>query len=209
MNPIMKYGAIALAFLIILVLGASVTNSKRYYVKKRPLGIEIWKGEFSPMGKEQIAKISGVTLPEKSKAIYSRNDVFPMIFEYHLNHADALLENSESPDYDTIKVLIKKAQNYAVTPALADQANRRLTAIDLNHLFYKASITAEKGTIAGFNEGLDFLARAKKLSLDESQLAMVDHKIAEMKDARARIEVETSVKEIMTAPPVKEEAATH
>ncbi len=93
---------------------------------------------------------------------------------------------------------------------LAKQATLRLAAIELHHLFYKASVTAEKGTVEAFDKGLGFLAQAKKLSLDEGQQAMVDHKIAEMKDARARIEVEKTVKEIMTAPPVEEGAAvTH
>ena len=209
MSPMIKYGTIGLAFLILLVLGASVTNSKRYYVIKRPLDVEIWKGEFSPMGKEQIAKISGVALPEESKAVYSRNDVYPLVFQYHLNHADALLESSASPDYDAIKVLINRAQNYAVTPILADQANRRLTAIDLHHLIYKAGIDAEKATIEGYEKALGYLNKAKKLKLDKSQLAMVDHKITEMKDALARIEVEKSVKEIMTAPSATEMTEKH
>ncbi len=160
-------------FLFILVIGASVSNTSRYYIKNMPMGIEIWQGKFAPLGKKMIIALPDITAPESEKTVFGRNEVYPLIFNHYLNKADAILARPGIPDYESIKAHLIRAQNYAVTNELADAASRRLVAIDFNNLLYRVNIASSRQSVEELEKALDYLAEASRLKLSSNQLNQV------------------------------------
>ncbi len=173
MDKTLLIAAGCILFLLILVIGASVSNTSRYYIKKKPMGIEIWQGKFAPLGERQLIDLPDITAPEIEKAVFNRNDVYPLIFSHYLNKADALLTHPGIPDYESIKTHLIQAQNYAVTNELADAVSKRLVAIDFNNLLYRVNIASSQQSVEELEKALDYLAEASRLKLDTHQLNQV------------------------------------
>ncbi len=188
MDKTLLIAAAAILFLTLLVIGASVTNTDRYYIKTRPMGIEIWRGKFAPLGEKKVMALPDMTAPEKGKTVYSRNDVYPLIFTHYLKKADALLARPGMPDYESIRAYLIRAQNYAVTNELADAASRRLVAIDFNNLLYRAAIAGNQNTVEDQEKALDYLARASRLKLDDNQIDQVTRQREICKEKLTRLQ---------------------
>ena len=118
-----------LAFLVLFLLGTSMCNSQKFYIKPVKNGIEIWQGRFAPKGEKQLISLAGVKTPEKLKKIYSDLDVYPIIFTYFLNKADAILDAPGIPDFEGMKYYINQAEPYAMTKELRDAADLRLNSM--------------------------------------------------------------------------------
>lgn len=182
-------------FLFLLIIGASASNSSRYYIKKMPMGIEIHRGKFAPLGQKKVIALPDIKAPEEQKAVYSRDEAYPLIFNHYLNKADALLAAPGMPDYENIKSYLTKAQSFAVTNELAQAASRRLTAIDLNNLRYRAGVAQEKDTIPELDKALDYLSQTGRLDLEPEQVERINlqrdairERLRELKEVEAAVE---------------------
>ncbi len=132
-----------LALLVLILIGTSLCNSQKFYIKPAKNGIEIWQGRFAPKGEKQLISLAGVKTPEKAQKVYSHMDVYPIIFSYFLNKADAFLDAPGIPDFEGMKYYINLAQPYAITQELRDAAD-----LPEQHgqtlLIFKADIAASK-----------------------------------------------------------------
>ena len=193
-------------FLFILVIGASAANHSRYYVKKLPVGIEIQQGKFAPLGEKKIIALPDISAPEEEKTVYERNDVYPLIFKHYLNKADALLAAPGIPDYENIKAHLAQAQNFAVTNDLAQAAARRVTAIDLHNLLYRAGVAQDQDTVAALENALDYLAEAGRLEIESEQTEQINRQ----QDAiRERLRELKEIEAALEAMPKEAEPVTH
>jgi hypothetical protein len=177
MDISIKIAAGCLAFLVLILLGTSFCNSQKFYIKPIKNGIEIWQGRFAPKGEKQLISLAGVKAPEKVKKVYSELDVYPLIFSYYLNKADAILEAPGIPDFEGMKYYINQAEPYAMTRELRDAADLRLNSMEKALLIYKAEIAASKGTISDLEAARDFLYKAKAMNSDKVQSEALDNKI--------------------------------
>jgi hypothetical protein len=177
MDISIKIAAGCLAFLVLILLGTSFCNSQKFYIKPIKNGIEIWQGRFAPKGEKQLISLAGVKAPEKVKKVYSELDVYPLIFSYYLNKADAILEAPGIPDFEGMKYYINQAEPYAMTRELRDAADLRLNSMEKALLIYKADIAASKGTISDLEAARDFLYKAKAMNSDKVQSEALDNKI--------------------------------
>jgi len=143
-----KIAAGCLAFLILILIGASLCNTQKFYIKTVKNSIEIWQGRFSPKGEKKLVSLAGIKMPAKVQKVYSKKDVYPFIFSYFLDKADALLYAPGIPDFAGIKCYIDLAQPYATTQELRDAATLRLNSIAQTLLMYKADIATSRGNIA-------------------------------------------------------------
>jgi colicin import membrane protein len=184
-----KLVAAGLAFLILLVIGASASNSFKYYLKENQGALEVWKGKFAPLGEKLIVSLPGVSKPEDAKNFYKSDDVFPMIFEQYINKADALLDVSGIPDFEGIKGTLKTALAYGSTDDLREQAYQRLDNIDRLVLVYKADVAASKGTVEDMEAAIEFLNDAKKLTTEKNQETLIVQKISSNKTALADLKI--------------------
>jgi hypothetical protein len=137
-----------LALLVLLLIGTSLCNSQKFYIKKANNGIEIWQGRFSPKGEKQLISLAGIKAPETVQKVYSKNDVYPIIFSYFLNKADAFLAAPGIPDFEGMKYYINLAKPYAVTQELRDAVALRLNGMTQTLQSYKDNIAASKAPAA-------------------------------------------------------------
>ena len=173
-----KLIAAGVAFLMLLVIGASISNSTKYYLAENQGALEIWKGKFAPLGKKLIVALPGVAAPETIAAVYSADEVYPLAFDYYIDKEDALLDVSGIPDFDSIKSTLQTALEYGSTSELKQKAYTRLDTIDRIILTYKADVAASRGTIEGLAVAIGFLEDAIRLTSDPALKEMLEQKIA-------------------------------
>jgi colicin import membrane protein len=210
----MKYGVAAFVLLIALIVGSSMINQGKYYIQSTDGALKIFQGSFAPMGEKLLISLPGVQAPEKAKDVYSRTDVYPIIFNYYVEKADTLLKVPGLPDFEGIKKYINKARPYAITPESKDVVFKRLSNIDLLILLYKADVAASKSNLSDLKEAKAFLYEASRLDIDDMQLGLVhkkmeaaDKQIAALKAKQAATKTPAPVH--APAPPAKTEAPTH
>ncbi|MBW2604833.1 MAG: hypothetical protein JRE28_11045 [Deltaproteobacteria bacterium] len=207
MEKAMKYMAAAVAVLILLVIGSSMINQGKYYIRSTDGALEIFQGRFAPMGEKLLISLPGVPAPEKARDIYSKTDVFPLIFKYYVEKADTLLNVPGLPDFEGIKKYVNKAVPYAVTPASKNVVSSRLNNIDLMILLYKADVAAGKSTLADLEEAKGFLAKAERLDVDDMKLDLIHQKIDAVDNDIAALKAK--IKAAKTPAPAPPAAAPH
>lgn len=156
-----KLLAAGIGFVILLVLMTSYTNSTKYYIEPKDNAIEIWKGRFSPKDIKFYMVLHGTQLIGESKAVYSREEVYPMIFDYYLGKADTLLEVPGLPDFEGIKAYLHDARKYAIGEEKHKSVAIRLSNIDRMILLYKADVAINQGTVESLKSALKHLKSAK------------------------------------------------
>ncbi|MEJ2656099.1 MAG: hypothetical protein P8012_02755 [Desulfobacterales bacterium] len=177
MDKAIKYMVAVVAILIALVVGSSMINQGKYYIHSTDGALEIFQGRFAPMGEKLLISLPGVQPPAKTKDVYSKTDVFPLIFNFYVDKADNLLKVPGLPDFQGIKTYINKAMPYALTPDSKDIVYSRLNNIDMIILLYKADVAASKATLADLKEAKAFLAEASRLDIDNMQLNLIHQKM--------------------------------
>ncbi|HUV50637.1 MAG TPA: hypothetical protein VMW78_06430 [Anaerolineae bacterium] len=177
MQKLIKYLAAFLVIPAALVIYSSFLNMNNYYIKATGGAVEIWKGKFAPMSQELFIILPGAQAPQSIKDVYSKEEVFPLIFNYYINKADAILDIPEMPDFDGIKFYLNKAISFGLTDDLRKKAYTRLNSIDMMILQYKADVAASKETINGFKTALEYLNKAALLDLNADQSKLINQKI--------------------------------
>ncbi len=202
----MKYLAAAVVILIALVVGSSMINSGKYYIKSTKGALEVLQGRFAPMGEELLISLPGVQQPEITKDIYSKTDVYPIIFNYYVEKADTLLNVPGLPDFEGIRKYLKKAMLYKTTPDSAEAVYSRLNNIDLMILLYKADVAASKPTLSDLEAAKGFLSEAARLDLDGPQVDLIHEKMDAVDKKIASLKAEQKgAKSPAPAPPAKTE----
>ena len=197
----MKYLAAALAVLIVLVIGSSMINQGKYYIHSTDGALEIFQGSFAPMGEKLLISLPGVQQPVKAKDIYSKTDVYPLIFNYYVEKADTLLKVPSIPDFEGIKKYLNNAMVYKTTPDSAEAVYSRLNNIDLMILLYKADVAASKPTLSDLKEAKGFLSEAGRLDLNGAKLDLIHEKIDDVDKKIASLKAkQKGVKSPATAP---------
>lgn len=183
MNKSMIYAGAFIAFIFAVLIFASASNVNNYYLKTTEKGVEIWQGKFAPLGQKMVLSMPGVKAPETLKSSYSKDEVYPLAFQYYVNSAKRLLEFPGIPDFKKIKAEFGKAFDYATMQGEKELINDHLTTIDLMILTYKAEVFADSGTIDGFQKALDYLGEATNLELNANQIRLVEQKMNQYRDA--------------------------
>ena len=183
-----KYLIAAFVVLVALIIHTSMQNMNNYYLRAAHGALEIWQGKFSPMGKELLISLPGAQPPDPIKDVYSRTDVFPLIFDYYVEKADMLLEVSGMPDFKGVKKYLNRALSYATSDTPIKAAYDRLNNIELMILLYKADVAASKATISNLKDAKVYLTQASKLDVDKPQAEMIKQKIDAIDDMIADLQ---------------------
>lgn len=198
---------IIIAALISITLMASRSNTDNYFIEYKQGAVEVWKGRFSPLGKEPFIMMPGAQPPNPIKEVYTREEVFPLIAKYFIDKADAVMDVPGLPDFEGMRTYLNKSLSFAITEDLKKDAHIRLNKIDRMVLLYKADIALSKGTISELKTALEYLKRATLLGPDEIESELITRKIASI---IARITAPETVSEITPAEqdaPAKEESS--
>nr|CBX27345.1 hypothetical protein N47_H21670 [uncultured Desulfobacterium sp.] len=166
-----------LAVLISITLMASRSNTDNYFIEYKQGAVEVWKGRFSPLGKEPFIIMPGAQPPNPMKEVYTREEVFPLIAKYYIDKADAVMDVPGLPDFEGMRTYLNKSLSFAITEDLKREAHVRLNKIDRMVLLYKADIALNKGTISELKTALEYLKRANLLGPDEIESELIIRKI--------------------------------
>jgi len=177
MGTAVKVAAAGFALVLLMIIGTSFVNSGKYYLKTQDGVLEIWKGNFAPIGEDLYLSLPGVTAPEPLKDLYTKKEVLPLASQFYMDRADALLASGDVPDFESIQAELQKAGQYAETEDLKSQVTSRLTAIELMTLLYRAEVAASKGTLEDLEEAAAHLEKAARLELDDAQAALVQRRL--------------------------------
>jgi hypothetical protein len=164
--------------LIALIVITSYQNMQKYFVVAQHGAVEIWKGKFSPMGRKLVVIMPGVLPPAEKKDVYTREDVFPLIFQYYINKADTLMEVPGAPDFIDIKTYLNRARDYALNEEMQSTVKAHLDDIDRTVLLYKADVAAARGTAEDLESAREYLNQAAALSPDEAESNLIQQKMA-------------------------------
>jgi hypothetical protein len=177
MNRMLIYGGGILALFVFLILAASLQNMGKYEIVENNGAVEVWKGRFSPIGTDLVISMKGVEPPSQKKEIYTREDIYPIVFQYYLDKSDAMIAATGSPGFEEIKASLQQASAYALTAADRSQLDRRIKTIDRTVLIYKADVVAAKGTPEGLQSARVYLNKAATLKPDEIEANLIQHKL--------------------------------
>lgn len=155
-----KAGLGALAVLILIIIGTSLSNRGMFYLKDVDGGIQVWRGKFAPIGKETVLHLEGMEMPSPVQDAYSKEEVYPMAFRYFQGKADGLLNDPGGPDFSKIKGYLHQAASYAPTGALRNGVQARLKGIDFVVLLHRADIALTKGTLPDLRAARGYLDKA-------------------------------------------------
>ncbi len=184
-HPI-KAGVLLLSIVTVLLIGliiyTSHLNTQKYYLKSYAGALEVWQGTFSPAGKKRVVSMPGVAPPESIKPTYTRQDVYPIIFNYYLEKSDALIHAPGIFDFTDIKFYLNRALLYASTAEHRQAIQIRLNRIDRVILYYKADVAASKGSIASLEAAVGFLDQATALGPDEIESELIEKKKQAIQD---------------------------
>jgi len=204
MGKTAKYiSIIVLAILILITILTSRSNKDNYFIIYKDGAVEVWKGRFSPLGKELFITMPGAQPPNPIKETYSREEVFPFIAKYYIDKADAVLDVPGLPDFEGMRTYLNKSLTFAITTDLQEEARNRLNKIDRMVLLYKADIAVSKDTIPELKTALEYLNRANALGPDEIESGLIQQKIDSIRARMAVIETMQQAEAPIQDKPVK------
>ncbi|MDX9786637.1 MAG: hypothetical protein RBT11_07670 [Desulfobacterales bacterium] len=207
LNPMIKkaiFAGMALAAVFILLILASYQNTTEYYLIAKDGALEVWQGKWAPMGKDRIAILPGMEIPEHAKSVYSRAEVGPLIVENHLNRANRLMTAPGTPDIEQIRNLLAQALPFAATDETRQNITLHLNRIDLTALLFKADIAAGDGTPEGLETAAGYLKEAADLATADAEKQLIQLKLEDI-DAKLK-PAQTVAKEPVRTPPTEESA---
>jgi chemotaxis protein histidine kinase CheA len=177
-----------IAFLFLLIIGASLANTGKYYLKPTDSGIEIWQGKFAPIGTRHALSLPGVAAPATIAPVYEKSEVMPLAVDHFLARADAILAAPGIPDFQGVKQALETAMGYATHRSEKETIQTRLDGIDRAILIYKAQVGEARRSLAGYDEAIDNYRQALHLTEDEAGIQAIESRIAAVEAARVDLE---------------------
>ena len=179
----LKYviGAIgALAFVIALLVLASLSNSNKFYFKQNEQMVEVWQGRFDPMGERLVASFSDPKILEAAseQETYTRKQAFGILYDYFVKRADELLKEGEAPDFKTVKSYLTHASNYVQSESERGAIRMRLNSIEFFVLLGNTNLALSKTPLPDFQAAWGYLAKAVPVASTALQKDILMKKLA-------------------------------
>lgn len=182
-----KYAIGAFAFVIAILLLASMSNSNKFYFKQNDQMVELWQGRFAPMGERVVASFSDPKIMEivSKQETYTKKQAFGILSDYFVNRADEILKAGETPDLKTAKSYLTHASNYARSDSEQEAIRMRLNSIRFLVLLGKADLALNKGTESEFEAAKGYLAQAIPVASTDLQKDVLMKRLAAVEYALA------------------------
>ena len=191
LNPMakaIKFGLCGLAMLLVIIVGASMSNRAKFHLKNADGAVQVQRGKFAPSGTELVMSLDGMEMPSPIRDVYSEEEVYAVVSNYFQKKADAALNEPGGPDFAKIKRYLHQATLYAPTKELRDLPQLRLKGMNFLVLLHNADVALTRGTLPDLQAAKAYLGKAgtyasmdyQRKLLGERQ-AVVDRIIAALK----------------------------
>jgi hypothetical protein len=174
MDKFVKYAVAGFALIVLLIVVYSFANTSNFYIKPTKEGIQVLQGKFAPLGEGVLVNLPGLKPPAETKPVYTKTDVYPLIFNYYIGKADSLLEGGHFPNFDEIDAYAAKAVKYSLTKKQREAAYLRIDSLKGLIFQYRANVAIANGDLKAAKS---HLSQAKFLATDEHQRAGIEQKI--------------------------------
>jgi len=179
-NPIMS-NSLKLVFAGVLVLFfmmymASSSNYKKFYLLDGKSGVELWQGDFSPMGKSHVVTLRGMELPEDILPEYTKSEVYPLVCAFFLDRANEILSQDSIPNLDQVKESLEQAYEYADEKA-RKEIEKRLNGIDFMMFVLRADLAIQKGSSEDLKKAKEYIKEAQGLAEKNYQTDMIKKRL--------------------------------
>jgi hypothetical protein len=183
-----KFGLCGVAMLLMIIVGASMSNRAKFHLKNADGAVQVERGKFAPSGTELVMSLNGMEMPSPVRDVYSEQEVYSVVSNYFQKQADAALNEPGGPDFAKIKRYLHQAALYAPTKESRDLAQLRLKGMNFLVLLHNADVSLTRGTLPDLQAAKAYLGKAGTYaSMDyQSKLlgerqAVVDRMIAALK----------------------------
>jgi len=95
--------------LLLLIFVASLFHADNYYVRQADGAVEIWKGTFTPAGKERLLILHGADWDRPEQDVYDKKTVYTFAAGAYAAKAMALAGESGLPDYERIDIYLERS----------------------------------------------------------------------------------------------------
>ncbi|MBW2566406.1 MAG: hypothetical protein JRE24_05900 [Deltaproteobacteria bacterium] len=162
-NPMakaIKFGLCGLAMLLVIIVGASMSNRAKFHLKNADGAVQLQRGKFAPSGTELVMSLDGMEMPSPIRDVYSEEEVYAVVSDYFQKKADAALNEPGGPDFAKIKRYLHQATLYAPTKELRDLAQLRLKSMNFLVLLLNADVALTRGTLPDLQAAKSYLGKA-------------------------------------------------
>lgn len=170
----------ALAFVIAILVLASLSNSNKFYFKQNDQMVEVWQGWFDPMGERLVASFSDPMIleavPEQDS--YTKKQAFGILYDYFVKRADELLNEGEAPDFKTVRSYLTHASNYVRSGSEREAIRMRLNSIEFLVLLGNTDFALRKTPLPDFQAAWGHLAKAVPVASTDLQKDILTKKLA-------------------------------
>jgi hypothetical protein len=183
----LKLGLLGLAVLMTIVIAASLCNRRSFFLKDVGGTVEVWQGKFAPKGSELILSVKDMKMPNPLREIYSKAEVYQLVFNHFRDKADTLLYNPAGPDFSQINECLREAASYAPTQAERMKAQRRLDSIAFLVLLHKVDVALIKGELSDLEGARVILEQGTKYATDDYEHDLIARRKAVLEMAISRL----------------------
>jgi transposase-like protein len=198
MDKTFKYAIGALAFVIAILLLASLSNSNQFQFKQNNQMVELWQGRFAPMGSHRVASFSDPTIltgVDQQKS-YSKKNAYAILSDYFIKRADDILKTGETPDLKTAKSYLAQASKYAVSDARRKEVQTRMNRMNFLVLLGKGELARSKGTVPDFETAKEYLTQAIPYASTDLEKDMITKSLAAIEYAIAKNKISKGEKQL-------------
>jgi len=183
----MIIGLSGLAMLITLVIGASFSNSDKFYVKEAHGAVQVWQGKFAPVGSELVTSLDGMKMPNPVHDVYSKEEAYGMVYNHFLGKADALLNEPGWPDFRKVNAYLHQAAAYAPTPESRSKVQTRMNGLSFLVLLHRTDVVLARGTMADLQAAEEHLKKASTYASADYQQELVERRRVAVERALAAL----------------------
>jgi hypothetical protein len=107
-------------FLVIILVGASISNTGNFYLSNSDEGLMVYQGKFAPKGKFHLMTLPEIYAPAEIKnESYAKKEVYSLIYSFYMDKVKELAKIKGTPDIEEIEKNLEKALSFA--PSLSDK----------------------------------------------------------------------------------------
>ena len=162
--------------LFIMLYMSSSSNFSKYYLVEGKSGVEVWQGNFSPMGKSYLLTLMGMELPETAQSSYSQSEMYPLICNFYLDQANEVLSEDNIPNLVQVKEYLEMAHHYA-TEDVQQKIQKRLNGIDFMMFVLRADLAIHKGSENDLEKAREYIEEAEELAEKNYQKDMIKNRL--------------------------------
>ncbi len=170
---LMKACLWGLGILLAIVVVASFSNRSKFYLENVDGTAQVWRGRFSPVGKELVLGLDGIKTSLPEWGVYTKAEIFPILFGYLQDKADSALNHSRGPDLGAMKGYLRQAVPYAPRGEARRKVELQLKSTDFIVLLHKADLALSKGTPADLKAAKEYLDEAGSYATRDYQRELV------------------------------------